>query len=112
MNRFAFRMLGEPVAVALLFDFPRFTIGIRPAAVIMPNAFPVSQRGNSTYVIQAKSFVDFNYIKPSGTFRFLDPKMENDILVLDIAHVARTTQTPRLGWRKKKSQSETGAPPS
>lgn len=105
MNRCAYKALGEPEAVNLLFDIDNLTIGLRPCRVIMPNAFPVVQHGNSNHIIWALSFTKAHQIYTTGTIRFLTPQMENGILTLDLNYTARTTQSPRRGWRK---QSQNG----
>ena len=103
LNRKSFHELGKPEAVTLLYDGDHYVIGLRPCRRIMPNAFPLAPRGHTgAHVIWAHAFAKQYDIKPSGTIRFVEPKMENGILTLDLNHTARTTQTPRTGWRKSK----------
>ena len=104
MNRRTYAALSEPEAVNLLFDIDNLTIGLRPCGLLMPNAFPVAQRGNSNHIIWALSFTKAHQIYLTGTIRFLTPQMENGILTLDLNYTARTTQSPRTGWRKKKEK--------
>lgn len=46
LNRVAFKYLGEPEAVQLLFDRDSQTIGLKPVSSDMDHAFPVRPRGN------------------------------------------------------------------
>ena len=94
--------MGEPEAVSILYDIDNLSFGLRPCGLMMPNAFPVAQRGTSgTHVIWAMSFTKALHILPTGTIRFLKPEIENGVLILDLNHTARTTQSPRTGWRKR-----------
>lgn len=103
LNRKSFDSLGKPEAVTLLYDGHSYVIGLKPCTRLMPNAFPVAPRGKSGgHVIWAYAFAKEHDIQPTGTIRFLEPRMENGILVLDLNHTARTTQMPRTGWRKQK----------
>jgi len=102
LNKRAHASLGKPEAVNLLYDIDNLTIGLRPCSLIMPNAFPICQRGNRNHIIWALSFLKAHQIHPTGTIRFLLPQMENGVLTLDLNYTARTTQSPRTGWRKKR----------
>ena len=103
LNRRSYESLDKPEAVLLLFDGDHYAIGLKPCTRLMPNAFPLAPRGRTGgHVIWAFSFCKEHEIKPTGTIRFLEPKVENGILVLDLNHTARTTQVPRTGWRKRK----------
>ena len=102
LNRKAFAALGEPKAISLLFDGDNCVIGLRPANPIMPNAFPLVPRGRcGNRIIRALAFAKEHQIEPDGTIRFLNAEVENGILILDLNKTARTTQTPRTGWRKR-----------
>lgn len=103
MNRRTYQALGEPEAVSLLFDIDNLSIGLRPCDLLMPNAFPLAPRGPSgSHIIWAGAFMKAHQIHPTATIRFLNPIMENGVLVLDLNYTARTTQSPRTGWRKKR----------
>lgn len=102
INRRTYQALGEPEAVSLLFDIDNLTIGLRPCGLLMPNAFPIAQRGaTGTHIIWALSFTNAHQIFVTGTIRFLKPEIEDGVLVLDLNYTARTTQSPRKGWRKR-----------
>ena len=101
LNRRAIAVLGQPETVTLHFDGKNGAIGLKPCNEIMPNAFPLVPRGRcGNQIIRALAFCKENEIEPSGTIRFLNAEMEDDLLVLDLNHTARTTQSPRTGWRK------------
>lgn len=102
LNRHTYKAMGEPEAVQLLFDADNVTIGLRPCELLMPNAFKINRRGESgTHIITATRFTKAHQINPTGTIRFLKPHIEDGVLILDIGLTARTTQTPRTGWRKR-----------
>jgi len=102
LNRRSFQELGKPEAVLLLFDGDHCAIGLKPCPRLMPNAFPLAPRGKTGgHVVWAFSFCKEHKIEPTGTIRFLEPRMEKGVLVLDLNQTARTTQKPRMGWRKK-----------
>lgn len=103
LNRKTFETLGEPEAVVMMYDIDNAAIGLKPCTLLMPNAFVIAPRGKSgTRVIWARSFMKAHRIYVSGTYRFLRPVMEYGVLVLDLTLIARTTQSPRTGWRKTK----------
>ena len=55
LNRKAWKSLGEPEAVTLLYDETNNMIGLRPADADCPKAFPVVPTAHS-YVIRAHPF--------------------------------------------------------
>lgn len=103
LNRQAFAALGNPEAVSLLFDAENYTIGLRPVEPFLDTSFPVVSRGVSgNQLIRALPFVKANKLKLGYTIKFLNPVMEDGILILDLNMTARSTQTPRMGWRKSR----------
>ena len=103
LNRRAFEVLGQPKMVSLLFDEENNAMGLRPCNPLMPNAFPLLPRGRAgARAISALAFCKENQIEPTGTIRFLNVEMEKDMMILDFDHTARSTQSPRTGWRKRK----------
>lgn len=102
LNRRAYAELGRPEAVSLLFDDEHLTIGLRPCEPFLDTAFPVQPRGASgNMLVRALPFVKTHNLKIAYTIKFLDPKMEGGILILDLNLTTRATQSPRTGWRKK-----------
>lgn len=103
LNRKTFAELGSPEAVSLLYDDEHATIGLRPVMPFLDVSFPLLPRGNSgNRVIRALPFVKANKLRISYCVKFLQPVIEDDILLLDLNQTTRATQSPRIGWRKKK----------
>ncbi len=101
LNRRAYTELGRPEAVSLLFDEKLLTIGLRPSAPFLATSFPVQPRGASgNMIIRALPFVKANRISLGYTIKFLNPVVEDTVLILDLNLAARATQSPRTGWRK------------
>lgn len=112
INRRTYLELGEPEAVTMLFDIDNLLIGLRPCELLMPNAFPIGHRAKTgTLTIRALSFTTAHQICPTGTIRFLNPEIDDGILSLDLNLTARTTQSPRTGWRKKNTGGQDARAP-
>lgn len=101
LNSKAVKALGDPEAVQFLFDIDNGAIGLKPCDLLTPYAFPITRRQKTgTHTIRAQPFMKAHQIFTSGTVKFLRPEIENGILVLDLNHIVRVTQTARKGWRK------------
>ncbi len=101
LNRRAYAELGRPEAVSLLFDEKLLTIGLRPSAPFLHTSFPLQPRGASgNMIIRALPFVKANRISLAYTIKFLNPVIEDGVLILDLNLSARSTQSPRTAWRK------------
>lgn len=89
--------IGEPKTVSLLYDAENLTIGVRPTGRIMPSAFPIRLRGdNRTYHIRAHEFVRAHRLEISYCVRFLDPHIEDGVLILDLNLTARAATKRRV----------------
>ena len=85
MNRHTFEILGRPEGAYMLYEPETDSIGVETTKRLEPNAFkirPKSDCGN-TY-ISAKPFCKEHDIKFDGTVRFLDARVEDGILVLNL----------------------------
>ena len=88
LNRAALKLMGDPVAVELLWDADRQVIGLRPVALESPNAYPVrpqsagSDRG--PVLVAGNLFTRFIGIDTSEARRWV-PSLEGDILCVDIS---------------------------
>ena len=105
-NRQVFDGLGKPSAVALFFEKATSTIGIGAAHRQLREAFPVNQRQDTYWTINAVPFCRHFGIKiDQGTEAFADPEIDTEaILQLDL----RTTR--RIyggGGRRRKAPTET-----
>jgi len=71
LNEAAFKALGEPEAVELMYDPPTSVIGMRPVDPRRRNAFPVKPHTTGRYKrISAAPFCAANRIRVHGTVLF------------------------------------------
>ena len=93
MNRHTYHELNEPAAVVILFDSGTYTIGLRPASPLTPNAFPIRQKGkHGNRQVAVRPFVERHELKLNGTARFLTPEIEEGILVLELRRTANVSR--------------------
>lgn len=80
INRAAFRTMGQPQAVELLFDQVNSLIGLRPASPSAPNAIKVSQRKDAggSYRITAKNFCNYYQISTTTAMIFNNIQRQDD----------------------------------
>jgi hypothetical protein len=72
LNQAAFKALGEPVAVALLYDADEKIVGLRKVARTYPNGYSVRKQANSnSYLVAAQGFTSFNKIGTDMPRRFI-----------------------------------------
>jgi len=103
LSRKVYAEMESPLAVRLRYDERRRVIGVEPSELFQPTSVPVRPRGKSgNQIIWALPFLKENNIRRESTIKFLDPHFENGILILDLKLIARSTQKPRTGWRKRK----------
>ena len=85
MNRHTFETLGRPEGAFMLYDPDTDSIGIEKTEPLMPNAFKVKPKSDcGGAYIRAKPFCAKHEIKYDGTVRFLDTKIEDGVLVLNL----------------------------
>ncbi len=94
LSKGAFQALGEPQAVALLFNRWLFKIGIRPCSPFAPNAFPLKPRQKAhSRLIHASTFCRNYGIKPPHTLAFHGIEVDKDgILTLDLTKTSRVSR--------------------
>ena len=98
LNRRAIELLGEPDAVALMFDRRQKVIGIQGVPPSRHYAFRLNKKDKRSLgsTIAATSFLKHYKIHPSETLAFRNPTLnENGILVLDLNDVASTSKKRR-----------------
>jgi hypothetical protein len=88
LNQPAFAMIGEPEGVELLWDPERRVIGIRPAPLTSPNAYPARPQSPSSakrgpILIAGNLFTRHIGLDTSEARRWV-PVMENGILCIDL----------------------------
>jgi len=70
LNHAAFRALGQPDHVVLLYDADERVVALRGIGKAHPNAYRVREQGGS-YLVGAQGFISFHGIKPLVAQRFL-----------------------------------------
>jgi hypothetical protein len=72
MNQAAFKALGEPGSVALLYDTDEGIVALRKVARTYPNGYTVRKQGTSnSYLVGAQGFTSFNKIPCDVSRRFV-----------------------------------------
>lgn len=92
-----YRKMGEPVAVCLMYEEAKRTIGVKPAHPDEPHAVLVRIRHEkSNRVVRSRPFLRENSIEIDRTLSLPYAFLEDNILILDL----RTAVTCRDGGRK------------
>jgi hypothetical protein len=85
INITAFKALGEPEAVLLMYDRRKKTIGVMGCSANRHEAYPLKRKGNSPSngrSIYARAFCKDFGIKPSETLVFKDSYVNKDAILL------------------------------
>lgn len=102
LNKAAAQMLTEgdkeeiPEGVELLWDSERRVIGIRPAPLTNPNAYPLrpqGQKASGPFLIAGTMFTKYIGLDTSAARRWV-PKLEDDILIVDLNAESGTVAGP------------------
>jgi len=108
LNRAAYSLVGEPEAVELLWDKDRQIVGIRPAALESPNAYPArpqSSTGKGPILIAGNLFTKFIALDTSEAQRWV-PVMEDGILCIDLAVAGQRVTSNRSRPVARESTSQ------
>ena len=85
LNRTAFKALGEPKAVTLLFDSEDQIVGFRAAALTNEHAYAVRTNTKGTsYLISGTLFTNYYGIPTEMARRWEARLVEGDILTIDL----------------------------
>lgn len=104
MNRRAYETLGKPAAAVLYFEKATSMIGIAAAHERLREAFPVNNKNETYWTINAIPFCRHFGIRIDGTEAFADPEIDQEgILQLDL----RTTRRV-YGGRGKRGMKDEG----
>jgi hypothetical protein len=96
LNRSAFKALGEPPAVKLLFNRSTRQIGFRPATSNDFRSVPVRKQGQSdSYLIAGLTFCK-EYDIDTTTARRYEGKMQEGILIVDLKASSTDATGPRM----------------
>lgn len=100
LNRAAFKLLGEPPAVLLLWDSEREVIGLRGVPLDAANAYPVRpQTSNSTkgpLLVAGGLFTKFIGLNTETAYRW-KPRMEDEVLCIDVGTPGAKVNSNRRG---------------
>jgi hypothetical protein len=100
MNRAAYALIGSPEGLELLWDADRNVIGLRPAELTNPNAYPARAQNSSSdkgpILVAAGMFTKYIKIDTSEARRWV-PKVEDGILCIDLNEPAQRATGNRSG---------------
>ena len=94
MNDRTYERFGRPVYVTMMYESNYEVIGLKAAPRLMPNTVKFNSNKQGIHTIVARHFLKHYNIAPTYTIRFLEPKIRNGILILDLH---QTTRAPNAG---------------
>lgn len=102
LNKAAYKALGEPETVELLFNREEKLIGFRPVASDSPRGFPVRPQGEraSTYMVTGRAFSKYYEIDSSIARRY-GVEMQDGILVLNLKSPSVDVTGPRAAMKSR-----------
>ncbi len=90
----AFGKMGRPDAVVLLYDRETDSIGLKPTHPKTPNSYPMVTKKNGRHrVVRAARFCRDYGIKFDRLMVFNAPKLEGEVLVLELRETRPYRQT-------------------
>jgi hypothetical protein len=99
MNMAAFKALGEPVAVALLYDPGEGVIALRKVSRTYHNGYPVRKQANSrSYLVGATGFTSYHKINTDIPRRYVGHKYDDQVFGFPVAEgtpIKRSPRTPK-----------------
>ena len=103
MNRHTFEILGRPEGAFMLYEPETDSIGVETTKRFEPNAFKIKPKSDCGNVyIRARPFCAKHDIRYDGTVRFLDTKIEDGILVLNLLKTTPVIRKPGPLGRKRR----------
>jgi len=102
LNRAAYKLLGEPQMVELLFDPDEKLIGFREVPASNPRAYPVRPQGQNaaTFMVAGQAFTKY-YDIDTSTARRYSVEIKDDILVLDLKGESTDVTGPRSAMKSR-----------
>lgn len=108
-NQAAFKALGEPAAVVLLYDAAEGIVGMRKVARTHANAYHVRKQQNSqSYLVGAQGFAAYHNIPTDVARRFVGHDYGDQIwgfVLKEGAEVGRRTRSPQAADADSTSNS-------
>lgn len=101
INKNCFALIGKPPAVYLYYSREKDNIAIEPVtSPRLPESFPVRQKKDTGWIIQASPFCRHFGIRVDTTTKFISPEIRDGKLLLKLSE---TVSVKRLApYRKKK----------
>lgn len=113
LNRAAFALIDSPEAVELLWDEDRRIIGIQPAPLQSPNAYPARPQSSASnkgpVLIAGNLFTRFIGLDTSEARRWV-PTVEGDVLCIDMTEPGQRVTSNRSRQRQAHSQGNDSPP--
>lgn len=101
INRIAYRAMGEPSYVELLYDPDEQIVGFRPLKELLPHAYPVRVQGKgSTFLIAGHAFLKFYDIPNEVSTRYV-AEMFDDVLGVDLKKKGIEVTGNRTGRKRE-----------
>ncbi len=98
MNQAAYKALGTPAAVALMYDADEGIVALRKVAKNYANGYLIRKVGNSnSYLVAAQGFVSFNKIANEVSRRFTGHEYAEFMWGFDLAEGAEIKGARRSG---------------
>jgi len=99
LNLAAFKALGEPSAVALLYDAAEGIIALRKVSRAYQNGYPVRKQPNSrSYLVGATGFTSYHKIDTDVPRRYMGRRYDDQLLGFVVAEgtvLKPRTRTPK-----------------
>lgn len=107
LNRAAWNLIDDADHVELLYDPSERVIGLRPSSTSSPNAYPVRPQTTASskgpVLIAGQMFTKFYKIDTDQAMRYLDPKVVDGILCIDLKQPGQKATSNR-----SRSRTEVG----
>lgn len=102
LNRAAYKLIGEPEAVELLFDRDEQLVGFQAASADSPRAYPIRPQGKSgaTLMIAGQAFTKYYELDTSVARRY-SAKETDGILILDLKSESVDVTGPRAAMKSR-----------
>ncbi len=103
LSRTTHERFGAPAAVLIMYDPLNSRLGLRPAELGSPNAYPVRKyQTNGGRIIRAYRLVTEFGIQPAETIQFQQPKIDGDgQLILDLKNIRVSPRAHKLSRRRQ-----------
>lgn len=103
LNKAAYRAMGEPETVEILFSRANKVIGFRPVSPTSPRGFPVKPQGKSsptTFMIAGQAFAK-HYELDVSTARRYGVEVKDSILLLNLNSPSIDVTGPRSAMKSR-----------